>query len=550
MSIIGEGIGTGYQLKEQMHGTMMDYPLTLNLILEHVRRIHIDKCVHTLMPTGKIHTYNYTTFCERVGKLANAIYNLGIEHGDRVATFASNTYQHLELFYAIPFVGGVIHPLNVRLTSKQQAGKVWQADDKLFFVDGVYSDKFSALQEEVEPAMSVHFNIDKPYAPEQFTIEYEECIAGNDKGYIPDIQDENSALALCYTSGTSGEPRGILYSHRSVFLHTLAVNQAEVFGITESDVVLPLVPMYHALAWGIPYAAMFVGADIVLHGTDSNGVVELIAETGVTISAGVPTVWGKLLPELQKRKQDVSSLQRIIVGGEAMPSTLIHAYENDIGVEVRHAWGMTEMSPTGTFSTLRREHLHLPDKETFKIKSMQGRPIPGVQIRLASEDEYDLPWDGETIGEVQVRSPWTAGEYYGSVSSQEHFTKDGWLRTGDLAVINHEGYMQIVDRAKTLIKSGGESISTASLESVLVEHPLVKEAAVLGIPDEQWGERPIAIVALSENTDQDIPKLLSKHLAEAFPKFWIPDDFIVIDEIPKNGVGKTDKNAIIKYIIK
>lgn len=528
---------------------MMDYPLTLNLILEHVRRIHGDKYVHTLMSTGKIHTYDYTTFCERVDKLANAINNLGLAHGDRVATFASNTYQHLELLYAIPSTGGVIHPINVRLTSKQQADIVQHADDKLFFVDDAYLDKFSTLQEKIRSAMSVHFNNNKPYNKKQPTTEYEAWIAEKHKAFIPHIQDENTALALCYTSGTTGEPKGILYSHRSVLLHTLAVNQSDVFGITESDVVLPLVPIYHALAWGIPYAAMFVGADIVLHGTDLDVVVDLISETGVTISAGVPTIWRKLLPELLRRKQDVTSLQRIIVGGEAMPSTLIDAYEKELGVEVRHAWGMTEMSPTGTFSTLRREHLNLPNKQKSRIKSMQGRPIPGVQIRLATEDEYDLPWDGETIGEVQVRGIWTASDYYGTESSQEHFTKDGWLRTGDLATINREGYMHIVDRAKALIKSGGESISTSALEAVLIQHPSVKDAAVVGIPDEQWGERPLAAVALSESTDEDISNLLSKHLADEFPKFWIPDHFIIIGEIPKNSVGKTDKDAIMKYIL-
>ncbi|MYB64752.1 long-chain fatty acid--CoA ligase, partial [Candidatus Poribacteria bacterium] len=530
--------------------TKMNYPLTLNLILEHVRRIHGDKYVHTLMPTGKIHTYDYTTFCERVDKLANAINNLGLAYGDRVATFASNTYQHLELLYAIPLAGGVIHPINIRLTSKQQAEIVQQADDKLFFVDDAYLDKFSALQEKIRSAMSVHFNTDKTYHQRQSSMEYEGWITRKHKAFNPNIQDENTALALCYTSGTTGEPKGILYSHRSVLLHTFAVNQADVFGITESDVVLPLVPIYHALAWGIPYAAMFVGADIVLHGRGLDVVVDIISETGVTISAGVPTIWRKLLPELLRRKQDVTSLQRIIVGGEAMPSTLIDAYEKELGVEVRQAWGMTEMSPTGTFSTLRREHLHLPDKQKSRIKSMQGRPIPGVQIRLASEDEYDLPWDGETIGEIQVRGIWTAGDYYGTESSQEHFTEDGWLRTGDLATINREGYMHIVDRAKALIKSGGESISTSALEAVLIQHPLVKDATVVGIPDEQWGERPLAAVALSESTDEDISKLLSKHLADEFPKFWIPDHFIVIDEIPKNSVGKTDKDAIMKYITK
>ncbi len=528
---------------------MLNYPLSLNLIFEHVRSLHGDKNVYTLLPNGKIYSCNYTTFCQRVVNLAKAICNLEIKQGDRIATFASNTYQHLELFYAIPAAGGVIHPINVRLSSKQQLKIVQQAEDKLFFVDDQYFDRFSELQKEVDTIKSIHFNTGEVHDSARFIHEYEDCFDGVEDICIPDIQDENCALALCYTSGTSSEPKGVVYTHRSVFLHTLAVNQTEVFGIAESDVVLPLVPMFHALSWGLPYAAMFVGADIVLHGSDSECVVDLISETGVTISAGVPTLWGRLLPELQRRKQDVSSLRRIIVGGEQMPSELIEVYENDLGVEVRHAWGMTEMCPTGTFSTLRREHQHLPDTEKIRIKSMQGRPIPGVQIRLVTEEGSILPWDGAAIGEVQVRSPWTTGKYYKSKPSTKYFTTDGWLRTGDIATVNRDGYMQIVDRLKSLIISGGESISTTAIESVLLQHSMVRDVAVLGIPDKQWGERPIAVVALSKNTIEDLSKILTEHLIGEFPKFWIPDEFIAVDEIPKTSVGKTDKNAILKKLI-
>lgn len=533
-----------------MYGTMLNYPLTLNIILEHIRNIHGDKRVHTLLSKGKIHTNNYSKFCHRVGKLANAIRELGIQHGDRVAVFASNTYQHLELFFAIPAAGGVIHPINVRLSSEQQRKTVQHANDILFFIDNLLIDAFSDLHEKVKIPKSIHFNTDVINGSVEYLHDYEDLIAEVQDDCIPDTQEENSVLALCYTSGTSGEPKGVLYTHRSVFLHTLAVNQTEVFGIMESDVVMPLVPMYHALAWGIPFAAMFVGADIVLHGTDYDDVVDLIIETGVTISAGAPTIWRRLLPEFQRRKQDISSLRQIIVGGEAMPSSLIDVYENELGVEVRHAWGMTEMCPTGTFSTLRRVHQYLPEKEKIRIKSMQGRPIPGVQIRLATEDGSILPCDGETIGEVQVRSPWTVGKYYKSEAFTDCFTKDGWLRTGDLATINHEGYMQITDRAKAIIKSGGESIATAALERVLLQHTSVLEAAVIGIPDEKWGERPIAVVVLTDNTFENISIILSEHLAVEFPRFWIPDDFIIIDEIPKNGVGKTDKNAIMHIVTK
>ena len=365
-------------------------------------------------------------------------------------------------------------------------------------------------------------------------------------------------MALCYTSGTQGEPRGVLYTHRSMLLHTLAVNQADVFGLTEADVVMPLVPMFHAMAWGLPYASMFAGADIVLPGAKPACLANLIAETGVTVAAGVPTVWAKLYPELYRRKQDISSLRRLIVGGEAIPPALIKVYEKNLGVEICHAWGMTEMSPTGTFSKLRHAHKNLSDTEKWRIKAKQGRPVPGVELRLATETSNGfkkLPWNGEEIGELQVRSPWTTRRYYNIEPTEEHFTTDGWLRTGDIATIDVEGYVQIVDRAKALIRSGGESISSVALETALLTHPSVLEAAVIGVPNEKWGERPLAVVVLtpvdtvSNRTNMDIANTLRQHLIPEFPKFWIPDHIIVIDEIPKNSVGKTDKDAIMKYII-
>ena len=533
-----------------MFGSMMNYPLTLTQILEHAHRIHADKHVHTLLPNGKVHTYNYATLYTRVKQLANAITQFGIRPGDRVATFASNTYQHLELLCAIPFTGAIIHPLNVRLSPMQLAKIVKAAEDKLIFVDGLFFDQFAKLRQEIDckPVVLINVNAVKDQTRTHFSIEYEKFFCEADHDYISDIPDENWAMGLCYTSGTDGEPKGVLYTHRSMFLHTLAVNQADVFGLTESDVVMPLVPMFHAMGWGIPYACMFAGADTVLSGANHERIVDLIAETRVTVAAGVPTVWARLLPEFQKRKHDISSLKRLIVGGEAVPPTLVAAYEKELGVEVRHAWGMTEMSPTGTFCTLRGGHQNLPDTEKWKIKAMQGRPIPGVQIRLASEYDNELPWDGRMIGEVQVRSPWTASSYYKNDSTPEHFTADGWLRTGDLATINADGYMQIIDRVKALIRSGGEAISTVALENVLLKHPHVNEAAVIGVPDEKWGERPLAVVVLAEQTDDSISEILKQHLATEFPKFWIPDKFVFVNEIPKTGVGKSDKRAILQML--
>ena len=557
--------------------------------------MHGDKCVQTLLPNGDMHRYTYTALYERVKRLANALTELGVQRGDRVATYAANTYQHLELYYAIPCIGAVLHPLNVRLSAVQLAEIVREAEDKLIFVDGAFAEPFKELQNK----MGFRFDLMSADRDHKLTVcatdvgheftgramDYERLLSEAEALYTWDIRDENWAMGLCYTSGTHGEPRGVLYTHRSMFLHTLAVNQADVFGLTESDVVLPLVPMFHAMAWGLPYAAMFVGTDMVLPGPGPTCLVDVIAETGVTVAAGVPTVWAKAYSELRKRRQDISTLRRLIVGGEAMPPTLIEAYEKDLGVEVCHAWGMTEMSPTGTFSKLRRGHQNLPDAEKWRIKAKQGRPVPGVELRLSVEtaaDFTELPWDGETVGEVQVRSPWTASRYYKREQpTTEHWTTDGWLRTGDLATVDPEGYMQIVDRAKALIRSGGESISSVALETALLRHPQVLEAAVIGVPDKKWGERPIAVIvlvpvgavfllgcfppnrtdddiadivptpidAISNRTDDDITDTLRHHLASEFPKFWIPDRFVFVEELPKTSVGKSDKQILRKRLL-
>ena len=522
-----------------MHGLMMDSPLTTARILEHARRIHGDKQITTWC-SGAMSRYTYAEFYRRVRRLANVLIGCGIRPGDRVATYALNTYQHLELYYAIPCIGAVLHPLNVRLTAAQLAAIVREAEDKLVFVDGRFASQFEELQEEIGCLPRIFFSSESDG--------YEALIAAADETGTWEISDENWAMGLCYTSGTSGEPRGVLYTHRSMFLHTMAVNQADVFGLTEADVVLPLVPMFHAMAWGLPYASLFVGADLVLPcDAKPAQVANLIAETGVTVAAGVPTVWGQAYPELQKRARDIASLRLIIVGGEAMPATLIEAYEKGLGVEVRHAWGMTEMSPTGTLSTLRRAHQNLPNAEKWQVKAMQGRPVPGVEIRLVEEKRSSdaLPWDGETVGELQVRSPWTASRYYKTEPMPEHFTADGWLRTGDMATINPEGYVQIVDRAKALIRSGGESISSIALETALMAHPQVLDAAVIGIPDEKWGERPVAVVVC----DSEAAAQLKACLATQFPKFWIPDRFIFVDELPKTSVGKSDKREIRRRVL-
>ncbi len=525
-----------------MIGTMMDNPLSITLIIEHANRIHGEKCVYSLSPDGKIHNYTYSDLYSRTMKLADAITQLGIQQGEVIGTFSSNNHQHLELCFAIPISGSVIHPLNIKLSPIQLSKIIREADDKIIFVDGMIFDKFTNLRKEIEGLHSIEFNSQN--AKNESKCEYEMLICNASDNYSTVIQDENMAMALCYTSGTNGEPKGVLYTHRSMLLHTLAVNQVDVFGLTEADVVMPLVPLYHAMGWGLHYAAMFVGADLVLTDPINQHIIDLIAETKVTVAAGVPTLWRKLIPELLKRKNDVPSLQRIIVGGEPMPENLIEIYEKELNIEIRHAWGMTEMSPTGTFSMLKKKHQKLSYEEKYEIKALQGQPIPGVQLRLVDENQCILPNDGICVGEVQVKSPWTANSYFKNGLDDDRFTEDRWLRTGDLATINEDGYMKIVDRSKSLIKSGGESISPMQLEAALLKHPLVTDSSVVGISDDKWGERPIAVVAISDQDSGDISELLRDHLSKDFPKFWIPDKFIVVKKIPKTGSGKTDKVAI------
>lgn len=525
---------------------MMNNPLSISLIIEHANSVHGDKYVYTLSLNGKKNDLTYSTLYSRTMKLANAISKLGIQQGEIVGTFAINSYQHLELCFAVPIIGSIIHPLNIRLSPVQLAKIIREVDDKIIFVDEMVYDKFAHIINEIESLQSIVYNSQK--CMNESTCEYEMLLSNASNKYNSEIIDENMAMALCYTSGTNGEPKGVLYTHRSILLHTLAVNQADVFGLTEADVVMPLVSMCHAMGWGLHYAAIFVGADLVLTDPNNKHIIDLIAETKVTVSAGVPTVWKKLLPEFLNRKNDVTSLQRIIVGGEPMPEQLIEIYEKELNIEVRHAWGMTEMSPTGTFSMLRKKHRKLSEKEKYRIKALQGQPIPGVKLRVVDEIQRMLPNDGISVGEVQVKSPWTACGYFNNGLDNDSFTKDGWLRTGDLATINEEGYMKIVDRSKALIKSGGESISPMALEAAILKHPLVIDTAVIGITDEKWGERPLAIVVLSEQNGGDISEILKEYLSKDYPKFWMPDRFVVVDEIPRTGVGKTDKQAILRML--
>ncbi len=529
-----------------LHGLMMDYPLTLPTIVEHARRMTPRKTIKTKLPDGSWHEYNYADFYRRVKKLGNALHALGVETGDRVATFAWNTFEHLELYFGIPGAGAVIHTLNIRLSHEQLKFIIDHAEDKVIFIDGTLLPLIEPIAAQLETVEHfVLFNADKnrdvnlPNA-----LHYEELMATASDDYAWRCTDENMAMGLCYTSGTTGMPKGVLYSHRSMMLHTLGVLQAAALGPTEADVVLPVVPQFHAMAWGLPYACAWVGATIIMPGPHlkPEPLAEMIERERVTIAAGVPTIWNGLYHELRQNPRDISSITQLVVGGSAMPRGLIEAYERDFNVNVVHAWGMTEMSPIGSVSKLQTRHRDLDAQRRWDIKAKQGYFVPGVDARIVDDNGRELPWDGETMGELQVRGYWVAGQYFKLEHDHEHFTDDGWFRTGDVVTIDADGYMTITDRTKDLVKSGGEWISSVDLENMLISHPDVLEAAVIAVPDDTWGERPLAVlVPLESSCDL---AALNAWLLEHFPKFWLPDHYVVVDEIPKTGVGKMDKKVL------
>ncbi|MCI0414931.1 long-chain fatty acid--CoA ligase [bacterium] len=533
-----------------MNGMMMDYPLTLDRILEHARRLHPQKRILTKMPSGEMHSYDYAKLYQRSKKLANVLEKLGVKPGDRVGTLSWNNFQHMEMYYGIPCSGAVCHTLNIRLSPEELAYLIDHAEDQVIFVDGT----LLPLMERVAPKVRsvrhyVLFNTPDDIQTKLPGVSfYEDLMADASEDYEWKSIDENMAAGLCYTSGTTGNPKGALYSHRSIFLHTLGVNLSNSLGIRETDVMLPVVPMFHAMAWGLPYGCVMNGADMIMPGPHMQpaALAALISDHRVTIAAGVPTIWGGLYQELKARPRDISSIRALIVGGAAMPRSLIEGFEKDLGVTVLHAWGMTEMSPLGTVSILQSHHTGLSEKEKIDVKSMQGYPVPMVELRIADESGREQSWDGKTMGEIQVRGPWVIRQYYKVENTPDKFTGDGWFRTGDVATINSDGFVNITDRTKDVIKSGGEWISSVALENALMSHPKVLEAAVIAVPDPKWTERPLAVIVAKPDSGNINKEEIVSFLAERFPRFWLPDHVSVIPGIPKTSVGKFDKKVLRK----
>ena len=531
-----------------MQGLMMDYPLTMDRILEHANRLYPGKRITTGLPDGTMHRYTYADLHRRSKRLASALGGLGVGPGDRVGTFAWNNYQHLELYFAVPCSGAVCHTLNIRLSPEQLADLINHAEDKAIFVDATLLPLFEAVASGLDQSPRiVLFNASPGIRTRLSDVcFYEDLIAGGSDGFEWPVTDETAAMGLCYTSGTTGEPKGALYSHRSMFLHTLGVNQSNAVGIVESDVVLPVVPQFHAMAWGLPYACAMAGAELVLPGPHlkPDALAGMIENEGVTVPAGVPTIWTGLYEELKVNPRDISCIRSLIVGGSAMPRGLIEAYEAELKVPVVHAWGMTELSPLGTVSRLQRHHRTLSDEDRWDVKARQGYPISGVEMRIVDDTGNEAPWDGGATGEIQVRGPWVIGSYYKQEPSPDHFTCDGWFRTGDVGSMSPDGFLTITDRTRDLIKSGGEWISSVELENTLMDHPAVTEAAVIAIPDEIWAERPFAIAVQSPNANPATDEELRAYLASVYPKYWVPDKIVFVEQIPKTSVGKLDKKVI------
>jgi acyl-CoA synthetase (AMP-forming)/AMP-acid ligase II len=527
-----------------MNGLMMDYPLTLSTIFRRAETLYAKREVVTRLPDKTLHRYTYGAFASRARALAGALRDLGIQPGDRVATLGWNHFQHLEAYFAIPLVGAVLHTLNLRLHPDELAYIVNHAQDKAVIVD----ESLLPLWEQVKPQVRVPVTIvitsSKPAA--DGALDYERLLAG--AAPIPDgpDPDERTAVAMCYTTGTTGKPKGVLYSHRSLVLHTFALSLNHCMQITETDTVTPVVPMFHANAWGLPFACVMTGAKLAMPGPhlDAASLVDLFERERVTVTAGVPTIWIGVLQYLNANpgKHDVSTIRAMFVGGSAVPQSLIEQFERGYGLRIIQAWGMTEMAPLGTVAQLPSSLLAATDEERFQFRAKQGRPAPFIEIRARNENGL-VPWDGQTMGELEVRGPWVASAYYDNTDSGDRFTDDGWFRTGDIVTIDENGTIQVQDRAKDLIKSGGEWISSVALECALMGHPSVAEAAVIPVAHPKWDERPLAAVVLKPGLHAS-PSELRTFLSSQFPKFWLPDAFEFVDAIPRTSAGKFKKSAL------
>ncbi|WP_426754868.1 long-chain fatty acid--CoA ligase [Myxococcus sp. Y35] len=526
-------------------GRMMDFPLTLSHLLERARTFFPRSEIVSRNPDKSLHRYTYADFYERTCRLANALTRLGVKAGDRVATLSWNHYRHLEVYYGVPCMGAVVHTLNLRLHPNDLGYIARHAEDTVVVVDRSLLPLFEKFKDAVPSIRHVIVVPDAGPAPEGM-LDYEALLAAESPRFdFPEL-DENSASMLCYTSGTTGNPKGVLYSHRSTVLHAMACCMADVTGMREVDAVMPVVPMFHAAAWGLAFDTILTGAKLVFPGPhlDPPSLLDLMAAEKVTMAGGVPTIWIGILALLDQSpgKWDLSSMRSMLIGGSAAPPALIEGFRQRHGLEVVHAWGMTEMSPVGTMAKLKGPMRQAAPEAQASARASQGFALPFVETRVASDDGKLLPWDGETMGELEVRGPWVASSYF-SDEGADRFTQDGWFKTGDVVTIDPQGYVRICDRSKDVIKSGGEWISSVALENALMAHPAVLEAAVFAAKHPKWDERPLAAVALKEG--QSVTKEeLTAHLAGQFSKMWLPDDYVFVQQVPRTSTGKFLKTKL------
>ena len=524
--------------------TMMDRPLLISDLFEHGRRLYPQSRVITVGEGGdRIATY--AEVASRTEQLAKALMKLGVKQQDRVGTFCWNSQEHLEAYFAISSMGAVMHTLNIRLFPEQLAFVINHAEDKVIIVDDTLAPllgQVAAEMETVEHIILVGRGDDAPLraAPKATLHRYEDLLADESPGIEWPVLDERAPASMAYTSGTTGDPKGVVYSHRSTVLHSYGITSGAVTGLNENDTVLTIVPMFHANCWGLPYAGWWVGTDFLqpTRFLQPEPLVEMIERHKPTFAGAVPSIWTGVLNYGEGKDIDLSSFRLVICGGSAVPKSLMQAFEERYGVTILQLWGMTETSPLGAIASVPPG---VAGEESWTYRVRTGRPVAGVELRIVDEAGAALPWDGESVGEIEARGPWVTGSYYG-VDAPEKF-HDGWLRTGDVGFIDPRGYVQITDRSKDVIKSGGEWISSVELENELIAHPEVAEAAVVGVPDDKWDERPLACVVRKAGSRVG-PTELRAYLEDKVAHWWLPERWTFIEEIPKTSVGKFDKKVL------
>ncbi len=527
---------------------MMNIPLTVPAMLEHAEKYFSQKEITSR--TAKVTTnLTYAEMAARTRRLSSALKKLGLRKGDRVGTFAWNHHRHLEAYFGIPGMGGVLHTINIRLSSEHISHIINHAEDKVLLIDAELVPLIEKVQPKLKTVQAFIIMTDEDILPEtklRNVYHYEEFLVNGDENFefVKDI-DENDPAGMCFTSATTGNPKGVVYSHRGIVLHSMALGLADSAAISESDVVMPVVPMFHVNAWGLPFASVWFGAEQVLPGPMPTPAIlaELIEDHRVTLTAGVPTIWIALLKELEKGSYDTSSLRAILCGGSAAPKSMIHTFEEKYKIPFIHAYGLTETTPLVTLSRLKSYQESYPEDVRLDTRSKQGYVVPGVEMKVIGKDG-ETERNGKEMGELLLRGNWVADEYYKDDRTKEAF-RDGWLHTGDVATVDQEGNIKIIDRTKDLIKSGGEWISSVDLENALMAHEAVFEAAVIAVPDSKWQERPLACVVLKDEMKDKVTKdELMAFLRPQFAKWWLPDDIVFLDEIPKTSVGKFLKRAL------